>query len=151
IDENTAGINLANSDHLGDGVSFNAAGDILAVGASGDDTGGADRGAAYLFTLNTSDLTQVPSLKYKLTDNLPDPAFSLSNGDGFFAVALNDAGNILAVGAHQADGSGTNRGAVYLFNLNTADLTQDPVYRYVIKDSYSAVDPSFNLDNNDYF
>ena len=49
-----AGVSLKNSDYFGRSVSLSADGTKLAVGAVGDDTGGTNRGAVYLFTISGS-------------------------------------------------------------------------------------------------
>ena len=56
IDSNTAGLTLSDNDFFGGGIELRDG--ILAVGASGDDTGGRNRGVVYLFHRNFSaDLT----------------------------------------------------------------------------------------------
>ena len=57
-------LTLANGDLFGSSVALNGAGDILAVGAVGDDTGGTNRGAVYLFSLYTANLAA--ALTYRL-------------------------------------------------------------------------------------
>jgi hypothetical protein len=122
IAHGTGGISLANSDFFGRGLALNSAGDLLVAGAYGDDTGGTDRGALHLFTLNAADLTQSPVYKSKIAN--ATAGLVLANSDGFgIAPALNDAGNILVVGTYADDTGGADRGAVYLFTLNPADLT----------------------------
>jgi len=127
--DGSPGVALNDGDYFGTSLALNDAGNILAVGAYADDTGGNDRGATYLFNLNPADLTQAPTYQYKLTDG--SPGLTLNNGDSFgSSLALNDAGNILVVGAYADDTGGNERGAAYLFNLNPADLTQAPTYQY---------------------
>jgi len=137
---------LKNSDYFGGAVALNSTGSIMAVGAYGDDGNGTDRGAVYLFNVDTSNLSSTPTFRYKLADGVA--GLSLTNSDLFgFSLALNNVGNILAVGAYQDDVGGTGRGAVYLYNLNAADLTQAPVYRQKIDDAH----PGFALANSDQF
>ncbi|MFN8692892.1 MAG: filamentous hemagglutinin N-terminal domain-containing protein, partial [Holosporales bacterium] len=123
------GLTLADFDYFGVSVALNATGDMLAVGAYRDDTGGLDRGAVYLFNLNTANLDAAPTYRYKLASG--SPGLTLANSDHFgVSVALNGAGDMLAVGALYDDTGGMDRGAVYLFNLNPANLAAAPTYRY---------------------
>ncbi len=137
---------LNNTDFFGRSIAMNGIGDILAVGANGDDTGGTNRGAVYLFNLNPDDLTTTPTFRYKLDDM--HPSLSLSDADYFgTAISLNGIGDILAVGSILDDAGGTDRGAAYLFNIDPADLTKDPELRFKIDSTH----PGFNLANSDYF
>ena len=107
--ENIARVVLDDFDYFGDDVSLHD--DVLVVGAFGDDDGGIDRGATYLFERDSGD-RWVQSLKISDTDG----------GDGLFPLALEDVdrlgrgvsydGAILAVGAYYVN---DKKGAVYLF------------------------------------
>ena len=100
----------------GDGV-----GDV-AVGAFGDDDGGADRGAVWVLFLNTDGTVK---WHQKISDTEGGFTGSLDDFDNFGnSVAslgdLDDDGVIdLAVGAERDDDGGDSRGAVYILFLNT--------------------------------
>ena len=101
--------------NFGDSVALNGDGLILAVGAprdrpdTGNILGNANIGAVHVFS-RTSD-TELWGEPYRIT------ASNLDIDDLFgIDVALNTAGNILAVGASdQGLGSGSGTGAVYIF------------------------------------
>ena len=111
------------------GIAVSSVGDIdgdgipdLAVGATGDDTGGTDRGAVHLLTLNSNGTVK----------NSTKIAHSLNGGPSdivdrqYFGGAITDIGDLdgdgvgdLAVGA---GGLSTGRGSVYILMMN-ADRT----------------------------
>src|SRR6185503_18321104 len=115
---------LADNDHFGSAVA--ALGDIdrdgvtdLAVGAQGDDTGGApgaNRGAVYILLMNADGSVKSSSKVDSLTPTGP----VLANGDSFGSSIASpgdldgDGVSDLAVGA---SGSATNRGAVHVLFL----------------------------------
>ena len=109
LDSDTAGFTLSEEDVFGSSAA--TAGTTLAVGVPGDNTGGANRGAVYLFTKNTNTGTWT----YTSRLNSNTSGFTLANGDNFGAsVAL--SGSILVVGAPNGQElDGTNSGVVYLF------------------------------------
>ncbi|HVV33214.1 MAG TPA: MBG domain-containing protein [Vitreimonas sp.] len=125
------GAALTANDWFGYAVSLNAAGDRLAVGAPQDDGAAdtaADAGAVRLFSFtNTSfagaSLVSTIGVGYAGGSNLN---LALDPTDLFgAAVALNAAGDILAVGAPQDDGQGngaTDVGAVRLFNFTNTNF-----------------------------
>jgi hypothetical protein len=109
-------------DHFGSAVT--AVGDLdgdgvtdIAVGTSGDDDGGTDRGAVWVLFLN-SDGT-VEGLK-RISHNRGGLEDQLSDGDQFGAALvspgdLNDDGNEdLIVGAPGSNDGGSNRGAIWI-------------------------------------
>ena len=117
---------LWTGDGFGRGVSLNAAGDRLAVGAPGDDGAngsGQDTGAVYLFSFEDGSwsggkASAVLGKGYRGGGNLNAP---VRDGDGFGrSVSLNASGNRLAVGASHDDGMGdasNQSGAVYLYSF----------------------------------
>ena len=124
---------LKESDSFGTSISLNAAGDRLAVGASGDDGAGdetEDAGAVYLFTFTDSSfsggrLAAVVGRGYTGGRNVDVAA--LEAGDHFgHSVSLNAAGDRLAVGASGDDGAGDeteDAGAVYLFTFTDSSFS----------------------------
>ena len=97
------------SDRFGHSVS--QSGNILAVGAYLAEKGGTtDAGAAYLFQLEANG-----SATYLTKVTAPD-----ANASDVFGYSVSQSGNILAVGAHQADpGGASNAGAAYLYQLRS--------------------------------
>lgn len=128
-----AGLSLSGGDIFGKTVAINSSGSILAVGAYGDDTGGGNAGAAYVFSLNTADLSQTPTLGFTLQDDGAIAGLDLQGGDLFGdGIALNGLGNILAVGATGDDINGSNNGGVYLFSIDPNNLTTAPVLQTIV-------------------
>lgn len=119
-------VDLDDFDRFGTGVAFNAAGNILAIGARGDDGLGnvstVNEGAVYLFEINPSDLSEAATLGQIIQQG------STLAGGGVFestafddfgqAVALNAVGDRLAVGSDNDD-----LGGVYLFSVNPNDVS----------------------------
>jgi hypothetical protein len=92
------------------GISVAISGDYVAVGAPGEDGSGTDRGAAYVFYRDQGGPDNWGQVM-KIT------ASDAADDDGFgFALALD--GDTLVVGADGEDGSGTDRGAAYIFYRN---------------------------------
>ncbi|MHA2938164.1 hypothetical protein ACXJY6_07680 [Vibrio sp. RC27] len=122
--EQTAYIKASNSDasdRFGESIALNLDGTILAVGAPLEDNVGAtdsSSGAVYVFNYENDIWDEVAYLK----------ASNLGSGDEFGnSIALNDSGNILAVGAYKEDSSqggidatyneaAAESGAVYIFS-----------------------------------
>jgi len=127
ITGDTLGLGNPQSDLFGRSVSLNAKGNVLAVGANVADTNTVNiAGAVYLFTGSGSGWTQLARLTGN-TLGLGNPA-----GDQFgWSTSLNSDGNVLAVGAYNADTTGVSAGAVYIFTgiekswVQTARLTGD--------------------------
>ncbi|MBK9130444.1 MAG: filamentous hemagglutinin N-terminal domain-containing protein [Gammaproteobacteria bacterium] len=124
---------LVANDNFGQSVSLNADGDRLAVGAIGDDgsNNATDSpGAVYLFSFTDSGFTggaleAIVGKGYSGGKNVNVSALEATDQFGS-AVSLNAAGDRLAVGAHQDDGSGNTTngaGAVYLFSFSDASFT----------------------------
>lgn len=95
------------------GASVTVFGNIVAVGSTHDDDQGDVSGSAYLFDLNTGEMT----LKLLPSDGHTDMRFGNS---------IDMDGDVVAVGAQQAnigDGGSNSyqRGAVYLFNTQSGE------------------------------
>ena len=125
---------LAEHDSFGRSVALNGAGDRLAVGAKGDDgqsNGTSGAGAAYLFSFSDTNFSggeqkAILGKGYAGGGNLDVANLGASDQFGW-SVALNGAGDRLAVGAYQDDGAVTggpsNTGAVYLFGFSDANFS----------------------------
>ncbi len=119
------GLTLANNDYFGGSVS--SLGDLdgdgvteLAVGAWGDDSGGAGNGAVYVLFLNSNG--SIKNLQ-KISDGTGGGPILAAND--FFGNSLESVGDLdgdgvtdLAAGARYDDTGGPNRGAVYMLLLN---------------------------------
>jgi hypothetical protein len=104
----------APGDELGTSVAIS--GDRVLVGAPLAESGGTDRGAAYIFIRNQGG-TNVWGQAAKLT------AADAANQDSFgAAVAI--SGENLVVGAPLANPGGTDRGAAYVFTRNASGTNQ---------------------------
>jgi hypothetical protein len=94
------------TDSFGNSVSLNSQGTVLAIGGSNND------GPDVSGNRNTNDNRGV-AVVYDLSGNtwVPkgDPIYGVRSGDNFgFSVSLNSAGNVLAVGGPNYDGSGSS-------------------------------------------
>lgn len=128
---NVAGLNMY--DNFGTAVALNAAGNLLAVGAFGDDGMGnatANSGAVHLFSFTGGNFTggslQATIGKGYVGGNNIDVANLESNDYFGSAVAFNAAGDRLAVGAIGDDGAGnvaTDAGAAYMFSFSGSNFT----------------------------
>lgn len=93
------------------GFSVDISGDMIVVGARGEDQSAADGGLAYVFD----------AVSGALLNTLANPLASA--GDAFgFEVAIDQ--NLIAVSARTEDIGGTDTGAVFLYDALTGDLLQ---------------------------
>jgi hypothetical protein len=97
------------------GISLTLSGDKMAVGASGDDGAGSNRGVVYTYQWSGSAWVQDSSIlsPTELLDNY------------YFGHALVMVDDKLAVGAYRDSGVGPNRGAVYTFQWSGSAWVQD--------------------------
>jgi hypothetical protein len=116
---------LHTADHFGSAVA--GVGDLdgdgvldIAVGASGDDDGGTDRGAVWILFMQRDGTVKRAQKISQLTGQFDA---LLADGD-HFGSSLADVGDLnndgreeLAVGASQSDDGGTDRGAAYILFL----------------------------------
>lgn len=125
---------LARDDRFGSSVSLSADGKLMAVGASYTasftESGWTPPGAVRLFSFNGGSYTGgalVGTIGHGYAGSGNLHLADLGAGDGFgSAVALNAAGNRLAVGAPADDGGFNdifNSGAVYLFGFSGGSFT----------------------------
>ncbi|MFH1746066.1 MAG: right-handed parallel beta-helix repeat-containing protein [Planctomycetota bacterium] len=102
----------AEADHYGDAVAIS--GDVMIVGAYGDDDNGADSGSAYVYRLDGSSW----GFEQKLL------ASDGAAGDGF-GYAVTVEGDRIIVGALFDSDYGGESGAVYVFNFDGASWVQE--------------------------
>ncbi|MEA3514402.1 MAG: hypothetical protein U9R34_02925 [Nanoarchaeota archaeon] len=103
-------------DYFGYSVSISSDGNTAIVGAYGEDTGGADAGAAYIFTRLGSTWTEQQKIQ----------ASDIQAGDWFgYSVSISSDGNTALVGSRLEDGGGTiSTGAAYIFKRDGTTWTQ---------------------------
>jgi hypothetical protein len=121
--------NIDAGDAFGGSLALN--GDMLAVGAPGEDSGGGNSGAVYVFTRDGSGVwTEQAFIK----------ASNIDAGDAFGSSSLALDGDTLAVGAFpedssatgingdQADNSAINSGSVYVFTRDASGVWSQQAY-----------------------
>ena len=99
------------SDLFGHSVSID--GDTVVVGANGEDTGGANAGAAYVFTRSGTTWTQQQKIQ----------ASDLQASDSF-GTSVSISGDTVVVGAYREDTGGADAGAAYVFTRSGTTWTQ---------------------------
>ncbi len=150
---------IEDGDGFGISVALNDAGDRIVVGASGDDgfaNGAFDSGAAYLFTFTDDHFS---GGRHSGTIGAGyiaegDVTVTLGTGDAFgSAVALNAAGNRMAIGAYLDDGSGNiaiDSGAAYLFSFSDTDFGSGTLAGTIGR-GYAAAGGMPTLESGDQF
>ena len=89
------------------GYSVSISGDVIVVGATGDDDNGMDLGSAYVFEKPTSGWVNTTETA-KLTS-------SDGESEDYFGCSVSISGDVIVVGAYGDDDNGSNTGSVYLF------------------------------------
>ena len=143
-------IGLNDSDQFGFSVSY--LNSKLIVGATGDDDGGTNKGAVYVFEKDSSgDWSQT----LKISDNSGGTGLldvNLNNGD-YFGSSISYLDDTLVVGADGVGSSGgVWKGAVYIANLplNTdTEKNTNPVFTFGSEDKNVALDFRADATNND--
>ena len=92
----------ASYDYSGQSVSINAAGDIVAIGAIGNDDNGSNSGHVRVYQNISGTWTQVGA-------DIDGEAAGDRSG---YSVSMNAAGDIMAIGALYNDGNGSDSGHV---------------------------------------
>ena len=92
----------------------------IAVGATGDDAGGSDRGAVHILWLNADGSIKSSVEINSTTTNGPSLSDGIAYGASIAALSDVDGDGVvdLAVGTPLSDVGGSNRGSVYLSFLN---------------------------------
>ena len=113
-------------DQFGMSVSLSSDGSIVAIGATGNDgTSGSNRGHVEVYQRNTSNTTIAPIGWTQLGGDIDGE----SSGDGSGqSVSLSGDGSVVAIGANQNDGSGSdNRGHVRIYQRAISNTTIAPI------------------------
>jgi hypothetical protein len=146
--------NTGANDYFGAKLSLSSDGNILAIGANGEDSSATgingnqtnntaySSGAAYVFTRTGTTWSQQAYLKASNTDPNDRFGFGLSlNSDGStLAVgASSESSNAIGINGDQTDNSSTKSGATYIFTRTGATWTQQAYLK------------ASNTDSNDYF
>ena len=95
-------------------VSMSADGDTIAIGASGNDVNGSDSGHVRIYSWDGTVWVQ------RGADIDGEATGDLSG----YSVALNDAGDTVAIGAPENDGNGSSSGHVRLYDWNGTTWVQ---------------------------
>ena len=96
----------SSNDNFGYSVSITGDGNTVIVGAWGEDTGGTDAGAAYIFTRSGSTWTE--QAKIQASDAEASDNFAQK-------VSISSDARTAIVGAYLEDTGGSNAGAAYIF------------------------------------
>ena len=104
----------AADDESGYSVSLNAAGDAVAIGARRNDGAGTDAGHTRVFEWDGSDWVQRGS-------DIDGEAVGDESG---VSVSLNAVGDVVAIGAPNNDGAGTDAGHTRVYEWNGSDWVQ---------------------------
>lgn len=121
LHENRMLIASDRQDHDDFGKSVSAAGNLVVVGANGEDGAGNNRGSAYVFNLLTGEqLYQLRSSDGEDHDNLG------------LSVAFSGDGVLLS--SHGEDGEGNLRGAAYFYDLSEPNVS-DPQTPFLLHET----------------
>lgn len=110
----------AETDKFGASVALNAAGTMLVVGAYLWEGANSNQGGAYIYDWSGTDWVQRGSVI-----TAASPASSANFG---YAVALNPAGTILAVGEPYRTGTLSSQGAVHVFDWSGSAWTPRSIF-----------------------
>ena len=146
IDNYADGLSLSNEEWFGSATAFSSDGNTLFVGAYGNDTGGSNRGAIYIFTKNGTNWTK----SAKIASGFDGLALSRGGKLGY-KMALSSDGNTLFARAATSSGNFnlihifTGQGAVWKYVGEISDFTTDETaasdgYTYYIKSLAAASD-----------
>ena len=103
------------NDYFGYSVSLSGDGNTALIGAIGENTGGFDTGAAYVFTRSGGTWSQ--QQKIQASDAQAYDSFG-------YSVSLSSDGNTALIGARYEDTGAASAGAAYVFILSGGTWTQ---------------------------
>ena len=104
------------SDYFGYSVSMSGDGTKVIVGAYGEDTGGSQAGAAYIFALSGGSWSQ--QQKIQASDAQTSDLFG-------YGVSMSSDGTKVLVGARNEDTGASNAGSAYIFALSGGSWSQE--------------------------
>ena len=118
-------------DKFGQSVSLNYNGDIISIGAIGDDNSNNNSGSISIYQYNNDNNTWV----YKTIIN----GINSSDEFGYFN-SINNIGSIISIGARYYDyNSMSNSGAGFVYEIETNEVTTDtPIYQKIHSDVNSS-------------
>ena len=102
------------NDISGRSISFNSAGDRIAIGAYGNDGNGTDAGQVRVYALSSGSWSQ-------LGGDIDGEAANDRSGQ---AVSMNAAGDRVVIGAYHNDGNGTKSGHVRIYQYSSGSWSQ---------------------------
>ena len=106
---------------LGVSISLSGDGNIVAIGASGNDGDGSDSGHVRVYEYDDTQTTVSPIGWRKRGGDIDGEAENDKSG---YSVSLSSNGLIVAIGAHLNDGDGSNSGHVRVYEWNGASWSQ---------------------------
>ena len=104
----------AANDYSGRSISFNSAGDRIAIGAHINDGNGIDAGQVRIYALSSGSWSQ-------LGGDIDGEAANDRSGQ---AVSMNAAGDRVVIGAYHNDGNGTKSGHVRIYQYSSGSWSQ---------------------------
>ena len=157
--------NTGANDYFGAKLSLSSDGNILAIGANGEDSSATgingnqtnntaySSGAAYVFTRTGTTWSQQAYLKASNTDPNDRFGFGLnlnSDGSTLAVGASSESSNAIGINGDQTDNSSTKSGATYIFTRTGATWTQQAYLKASNTDSYDyfGLRLTFSSDGN---
>ena len=122
--------------YFGGAVALNSDGNTLAVGATGERTGGMDAGAVYVFTRAAGVWSQQGFVK---------PATPLGGAHFGASVTLNGDASTLAAGAPDEYNGSDSGGSVYVFALSTGAWSQQAAVKASNTSAFDAFGSALTL------
>ena len=104
----------SSNDYSGHTVSLSNDGTILAIGAYKNDGNGTNSGHVRVYEYSGSTWSQIGS----------DIDGEAANDQSGYSVSLNNDGTVVAIGAHQNDGNGSNSGHVRVYEYSGSSWSQ---------------------------
>ena len=126
-------------DYFGIGVSLSRYGDYAIAGASREDTGATDAGAAYIFKKSGSSWSQ--QAKIKASDRQLNDKFGK-------CTAICGTGDYAIIGAPDEDTGGTSAGAAYIFKRSGSSWSQQQKIQASDKDEYNVFGSSVSMNRS---
>ncbi len=119
------------SDFFGRSISMNSSGDVIAVGATGDEISVSNSGLAYIFRSSSAGWNEEKVLTGSVT----------TTNDSFgYSISINSNANILLVGSLLDEVSYSDSGIVYVFRSSSIGWNQEKI-----------LTGSFSTNSNDNF